>query len=167
MNSRNGISKTFRFIIDDTIKLNFSFKYKALDEWTQEKWIFNTVIDGVVKQKFLYFHTFFKIDWSQLIIGTDSDKLQQLRNAEFAGSKIELMPHIDLPRRYFDVVTLKSKSGDSEQINLSQIINRRRSPGNQGTVMIFQTRWPQYFWDIRDPSNQKGVAFKKLQRING
>lgn len=167
MNSRNGISKTFRFIIDDTVKLNFSFKYQSLEEWTQEKWISHMLIDGRIKQQFLYFHTFFKIDWSQLITGEDADKLQQLRNAEFTGSKLELMPHIDLPRRYFDVVTLKSDSGDSEQISFSQIINKRSSPGNKGTVMIFRTKWPQFNWDIRDPSNQKGQVTKIFQRING
>lgn len=158
MNSRNGVSKNFRFIIDNHTILEFSFKHQALEEWTQEKWATAIIIDGRVKQKFLYFHTFFKIDWSQLITGSDSDKLQQLRNAEFNGSKIVIVPHTDLPGRIFDVVTLKSDSGDSEQINFSQIINKRSSPGNKGTVMIFKTKYPQHYWDIRDPSLQHSVS---------
>jgi hypothetical protein len=167
MNSRNGISKQFRFKIDGITTLDFSFKHQSLEEWTKEKWINHTLIDGSIKQKFLYLHTFFKIDWSELITGPDSDKLQQLRNAEFNGSKIEITPHIDLPRRHFEVVSLKSDSGESEQINFSQIINHRYSPGNKGVVMTFRTKYPQYSWDIRDPSNQQGIVSKIIQRING
>lgn len=163
MNSRNGVSKDFRIIIDDSVILNFSFKHQALEEWTQEKWASAITIDGKVKQKFLYFHTYFKIDWSELITGPDADKLQQLRNAEFNGSKIVIVPHTDLPGRTFDVVTLKSDSGDSEQINFSQIINHRSSPGNKGTVMIFKTKYPQYFWDIRDPSLQQTVSAPAME----
>ena len=165
MNSRNGISKEFRFIIDDTTRIDFSFKHQALEEWTKEKWINHTLIDGVVKQKFLYFHTYFKIDWSQLITGSDSDKLQQLRNAEFNGSKIELVPHIDLPGRLFDVITLKSDSGESQEINFSQIVNHRTSPGNKGTIMIFKTKYPQYYWDIRDPSLQQTVSAPAMEEF--
>jgi len=158
MNSRNGISKEFRFIIDGNIRLDFSFKHQALEEWTKENWLYDNTIEGVDIQKFLHFHTYFKIDWSQLIVGPDADKLQQLRNAEFNGSKIELVPHTDLPGRLFDVITLKSDSGESQEINFSQIINHRTSPGNKGTIMIFKTKYPQYFWDIRDPSNQQTVS---------
>jgi len=167
MKSRNGISKQFRFIIDDSIILDFSFKHQALEEWTQEKWVKQTDIGGVVKQKFLYFHTFFRIDWSQLITGEDADKLQILRNAEYTGSKLLLVPHLDLATREFDVVSFKSESGDSEQINFSQIINKRSSPGNKGTVMIFQTKYPQFYWDIRDPSNEQSVVSRKFQRLIG
>jgi hypothetical protein len=158
MKSRNGVSKNFRFIIDSHTILEFSFKHQALEEWTQEKWATAITIDGRVKQKFLYFHTFFKIDWSQLITGSDSDKLQQLRNAEFNGSKIEIVPHTDLSGRIFDVVTLKSESGESQEINFSQTINHRNSSGNKGTIMIFKTKYPQYYWDIRDPSLQQSVS---------
>jgi hypothetical protein len=160
MNSRNGVSRSFRFIIDDdsTNALNFSPKHQALEEWTQEKWANAICIDGRVKQKFLYLHTFFRIDWSELITGEDADKLEILRNKEFTGSKIVIVPHTDLPGRRFDVVTYKSESGDSEQIRFSQIQNRANSPGNQGTVMIFMTKWPQYHWSISDPSTQQGVS---------
>lgn len=165
MNSRNGISKNFKLIIDDSIKLTFSFKYQALEEWTEEKWITHTLINGIIKQKFLYFHTFFRIDWSELITGTDADQLQILRNAEFNGSKIVLVPHLDLPTRYFDVVTFKSDGGISERINFSQIINNRNSPGNKGTVMIFRTKYPQYTWDIRDPDVQEGISTISMERF--
>lgn len=167
MKSRNGISKEFKFIIDDTIKLTFSFRHQALEEWTLEKWAYATLIDGRVKQKFLYFHTFFKIDWSQLIDGEDADRLQILRNSEFNGSKLELVPHLDIPSRLFDVVTFKSEEGDSQEINFSQTINHASSVGNKGTIMLYRTKYPQYFWDIRDPSNQQGVVSRKIQRLTG
>jgi NAD(P)H-hydrate repair Nnr-like enzyme with NAD(P)H-hydrate dehydratase domain len=165
MRSRNGVSENFKITIDDSIQLTFSFKHQALEEWTQEKWVTAMTIGGVVKQKFLYFHTFFRIDWSQLIVGPDADKLQQVRNAEFNGSKIVITPHIDLPSRYFDVVTLKSSNGDSEQIHFSQIENDRNSLGNRDTVMIFRTKWPQYSWDIRDPSAQQGLTSTAMERF--
>ena len=165
MNSRNGISKQFRFIVDDSVVLDFSFKHHRLEEWTQEKWTVAKLIDGRIKQKFLYLHTYFRIDWSELIVGEDADKLSVIRNSEFAGSKLIVIPHIDLPGRFFDVISLKSDSGDSEQINFSQIINSRNSPGNRGTIMVFQTKYPQYHWDIRDPSNQPLRATRKIQRL--
>lgn len=160
MNSRNGVSRSFRFIIDDDFanSLIFSFKHQALEEWTQEKWATAITLDGRVKQKFLYLHTFFRIDWTELIIGEDSDKLKILRNAEFNGSKLEIVPHTDLSGRKFDVITYKSDSGDSEQIKFSQIMNNSNSPGNQGTVMLYMTKYPQHYWDIRDPSIQQGVS---------
>ena len=165
MNSRNGVSKQFKFKIDDEVSLTFSFKHHALEEWTQEKWVKHTTIGGVVIQKFLYFHTYFRIDWTELIIGEDADKLQQIRNAEYRGSKLLLIPHLDIPSRNFDVVTLKSDSGDSEQIVFSQIYNGRTSPGNKGMVMVFQTKYPQHNWDIRDPSNQQGITTRRIQLI--
>ncbi|MBL8008113.1 MAG: hypothetical protein JNJ56_11320 [Ignavibacteria bacterium] len=165
MKSRNGVSKNFKFIIDNSTGLTFSFKHQSLEEWTEEKWITHTLINGIVKQQFLYFHTFFRIDWSELITGEDADKLQILRNAEFNGSKIVIIPHTDLPARNFDVVSLKSDSGISEKISFSQIVNHRYSPGNKGTVMIFRTKYPQYQWDIRDPSVQQGIATISYERF--
>lgn len=157
MKSRNGISKNFRFIIDDTTVLEFSFMHQALEEWTEEKWIYHTFDDGSKEQRFLHIDYYFKIDWSELITGEDSDKLTILRNAEFAGSKIELCPHTDVPGRIFDVITAKGDDG-SQSVTFSQIINHRNSLGNKGTIMTFVTRNPHYSWDIVDPSLQQGVS---------
>lgn len=163
MNSRNGISKEFRILITDKdtgveTYYTFSFKHQALEEWTREKWLYDTIIDGSDRQNFLYLHYYFRIDWSELITGPDADQLKEIRNAEYQGHGIKITPHIDVPGREFKVFSLKDNSGNTDDIKFAQIINHRNSPGNKGTIMIYKTTDQYYAWDITDPSNQQGVS---------
>lgn len=171
MNSRNGTSREFRFTIEpaDTrtrIVIDFSFKYQAMKYWTVEKWVTHIDIGGYRKQKFLYLHHYFQIDWSQLITGEDSDKLARVRNTEFTGGRIFLTPHTDVASREFEVVSLKDSSG-MQEVEFSQIVNQPWSPGNQGTIMTFVTVKPYYQWDIIDPSVQQGTISQIFQLIQG
>jgi hypothetical protein len=91
MNSRNGVSKEFRFTVEHPVTrtrivIDFSFKYQAMKYWTVEKWITHMTL-AERKQKFLYLHHYFQIDWSQLIVGADADQLSRVRNAEFSRGK--------------------------------------------------------------------------------
>lgn len=171
MNSRNGVSREFRFTIEHPITrtrtvIDFSFKYQAMKYWTVEKWITHTDIAGRRKQKFLYLHHYFQIDWSQLITGTDADQLSRVRNAEFAGAKLLLTPHTDVAFREFEVVSVKDESG-YQQIEFSQIANQPWSPGNQGTTVTYVTANPVYQWEIIDPSVQRGIISRTFQLIQG
>lgn len=163
MNSRNGISKEFRVSVKDKITgvetyYTFSFKHQALEEWVREKWLYDTIIDGSDTQELKYLHYFFRIDWTELIVGADADLLKEIRNAEYRGDTIFITPHIDVPGREFEVFSLKDSNGNSDDIKFAQIINHRNSPGNRGTVMIYKTVRPYYSWEITDPSNQQGVS---------
>ena len=170
MNSRNGVSKDFRFRIEDpvtrtSIVIDFSFKYQAMKYWTREKWITHTDIGGRDKQKFLYLHHYFQIDWSQLITGTDADQLSRVRNAEFRGAKLFLTPHTDVAFREYEVYSVK-ESGQSE-VEFSQFMNQPHSPGNKGTVITYKTVEPHYQWEIIDPSIQRGIISRIFQLIQG
>lgn len=159
MKSRNGVSNNFKFIIDDSIHLTFSFKHQALEEWTdEEQWIYHKFDDGSIEQQFKYLHYFFRIDWSEAIEGPDADKIAIVRNKEKTGSKLLLVPHIDLGSRYFDVISLKSEGGEGEKKTFSQIMDDSSSPGNKGLVITYRTRLPRYGWDIVDPSTQQGIS---------
>lgn len=161
MKSRNGISREFRItIVENGVRTiyDFSFRHQRLEEWTKEKWLYYEIIDGTKKQRFKFFHTYIRIDWSELIVGEDADKLQEIRNAEFRGAKILITPHIDVPGRFFDVLSLKSDSGDSEEIKFSQSMNHPTSAGNEGTVITYVTAYPQHYWNIVNPSNQSAVS---------
>lgn len=146
--------------------IDFSFKYQAMKYWTVEKWITHMDIAGKRKQKFLYLHHYFQIDWSQLITGTDADQLSRVRNAEFAGAKLLLTPHTDVAFREFEVVSVKDESG-YQQIEFSQIANQPWSPGNQGTTVTYVTANPVYQWEIIDPSVQRGIISRTFQLIQG
>ena len=161
MNSRNGVSKQFKFYITDSTgvktTLTFSFKHNALRYFNKEKYLFDTIIDGSDKQKFLWAHDYFEIDWNELIVGEDSDKLAQVVNAERTGLKVELQPHIDVVGNIYQV--FREKSGDGEtEMQFSQIVNSRQSPGNQGVVLKFKTVKPSQVFKIFDPSQQSSVS---------
>lgn len=163
MLSRNGISSNFRITIVDAVTnahthLIFSFVHQALEEYTREKWLLHKFDDGTKEQKFLYLHTFFRIDWSELIQGPDADKLEIVRNAEFRGSRLLITPHTDVPGRFFEVITMKSDSGDSQDIYFNQTIDSKMSIGNKGTVMFLETKYPQQHWSIVDPEDQLTVV---------
>lgn len=171
MNSRNGVSREFRFTIEHPVTrtrivIDFSFKYQAMKYWTVEKWITHTDIGGRRKQKFQYLHHYFQIDWSQLITGGDADQLSRVRNAEFDGAKLLLTPHTDVAFREYEVMSLKDSSGNQE-IEFSQIANQPWSPGNQGTVVTYVTVNPVYHWEIIDPSVQQGIISRIFQLIQG
>lgn len=171
MFSRNGVSKQFKIRIVDkvtgaTTDHTFSFKHQALTEWTREKWIYHEFNDGTVEQQFQWLKHYFEINWAELIIGDDSDKLKEVRNAEFRGDGLILTPHLDVPRRNFNIISFKNDNGDSEEINFSQMINQTDSPGNKGTVMLYVTRGPVSSWETVDPSTLAGVLHKRIQRIN-
>lgn len=170
MNSRNGTSKEFRFslihpVTRTKIVIDFSFKYQAMKYWTVEKWITHTDIGGRDKQQFLYLHHYFQIDWSQLIVGEDADKLAQLRNAEFQGAQLFITPHTDVASREFEVMSVK-ESG-TQQLEFSQIFNRDDSPGNRGLIITYKTVRPGYNWEIIDPSIQQGIISRTIQLISG
>ena len=168
MKSRNGVSSQFLFTITNKntgvrTKLYFSFKHQALEERTKEKWIVDTYDDGTEEQLLLHLWYYFKIDWTELMEGEDADKLQIVRNAEFRGDKLELTPHIDVPKRHFVVTSLKDDKGEQD-IMFAQIMNDRKSPGNRGAIIVYKSRTYQS-WEIVDPSNQKCTVHKIFQRI--
>ncbi len=161
MNSRDGVSKQFRFIVinkDTGVKTKylFSFKHKALEQKRKEFYNFATDIGGKDKQKFKYLHRYFRIDWSELMTGEDSDKYNIVDNAEKQGHRLLLQPHIDTQQIY-EVFSLKSSDGTREVV-FTQIVNLRNSPGNKGTVVDYKTVYPTYDWAIVNPSNQQAVS---------
>lgn len=170
MNSRNGTSKEFRIAMIHPVKkakvtIDFSFRYQAMKYWTREKWISHTDIGGREKQKFLYLHHYFQIDWGQLIVGDDADKLSRVRNAEFQGARIFITPHTDIPSREFEVISLK-QSGEQD-LEFSQWFNRDDSPGNKGMIVTYKTVNPYYNWEIMDPDIQQGILIHTIQLIRG
>lgn len=162
MNSRNGISKQFRFHIIDNNNvetvLEFSFKHRSLRYFMDEKYCSAQLVDGSIKQKFLYAHHYFEIDWAELITGEDADKLASVINAERLGYRLLLEPHTDVPSLRYEVVQLKDDDGLTEKMEFSQIINHRNSAGNKGVLRNYRTKHPHYGWEIVDPSLQQGVS---------
>jgi hypothetical protein len=170
MNSRNGISKQFRFKVEDPVTrtptyFDFSFKYQSMKYWTKETWVVHTDLGGTDHDKFRYLHHYFEINWSELITGEDADKLSAIRNAEFRGARLFITPHIDVLSREFEVKSVK-ESGE-QIIEFSQIVNNSMSPGNKGTIIVYKTVRPHYRWDIVDPSTQQGIISSIFQLIQG
>lgn len=168
MKSRNGVSKNFRFrVVEGTAKTNydFSFKHNALEEFYEEKFLYTEVWDYSVKQKFKCLIYFFTIKWIDLFDGVDSDKYKEVTNAERRGAQIFIIPHLDVPRRHFQVIRLKDSKGEL-RTEFSQTIDSRESQGNKGTVSEWRTVGTFSSWETIDPSTIQGSCQKIFQRIN-
>lgn len=144
--SVNGVSRQFEIKIfheNEVEKLTYSFEHKKIREFFKAHYAYARLENGSKAYKFKYLHWKFDIDWSDVIRSTDTKLNEKMLNAEFAGKKIELRPHIDTNRK-FHVALAKSDSGETDWMELSQYANIPNSPGNTGLIISLETQVPEY-----------------------
>lgn len=147
----NGYDKpSFKLISPDgsTETISISFKYQALTEYYEKIPVFHKIIDGTKKKFIKYVEYEWVLSYSDAITKDDLIKLKNIENFEFvSGAKLILIPHIDYPWRFFEVMI----KDDKREIGLHYHGRGRDSTLNKGFNITFENKYPLHEVNMIDP----------------
>lgn len=131
----NGSDK-FRIILFDPRNaqevLDFSFNYTALHEYDLGVAARVKLDTGAKKKKLFHVDMEWEIDFSGLFKTPDAMLVQEVKNAEFQGKTIYLIPHIDVDTRIFKVQVIE------KQRKLGQYYNEQQNGPNKDYIIWFE-----------------------------
>lgn len=109
----NGSSDKFSFRLKypggATETLNFSTQYEALYEYDVTIATRHELIKGSKVKKTKYVNLEWELDHSGFLNKSDAKLINKLKNAEFDGAEITIIPHSDAPFRKYRVHILEEK----------------------------------------------------------
>jgi hypothetical protein len=130
--------------------IDLEFTYQALKEYDICEATKIVLINGKKKKKPRYINLEWELDCSEYFAGEDSNNqqlaVQRIKNAEFEGKQIILIPHIDQPWRNFKVQIVE------EQRELAQYYNLDMDGPNFSYVIKFENIDPITAYNWSDPN---------------
>jgi len=144
----NGSGK-FRILLIDsaggTETLDFSFNYTALNEYDQGI-ATRHIFSAGNKRKLLHFsNLIWECDFSGLLLSGDAVLINKVKNAEYEGKTIWLIPHIETAWRVFKVQIIE----DSRK--LGQYYNNDQTGANKDYVIMFENVDAINYYNWIDP----------------
>lgn len=110
-------------------------RYQAFTEYVEETYIEHQLLDGSIKEKFLYANYFWELDYSALAESEELIKIKKLLNYIQKGCSVELFPHTEIPRSFFVTST-------KDRLSLGRHYGGIISPGEKDFSIMFKTRIP-------------------------
>ena len=146
-------------------KFDFRMRYTAMREYYEAHFKQTTVKGGIIKRKFKYLYYFYVIDFSGAIEKDEGEKVKKIVNYELAGKIIILIPHIDVPGRYDEVIT-ETSSGVTEKTEFSLAPQADYAKGNTGLILRYRSAkpWTQINWFDSEAITSLTVRVGKIIR---
>ncbi len=140
--------------------LNFSFDYTALYEFDRDIAIRRKYIDGSKSKQVFEVEMEWLLDYSTYFKQEDALKIQKVKQAEFQGKQIILIPHTDTPWRAFKVQIISDKR------KLGQYASWDFSEVNKDYVIMFENVEPITAYNWIDPDAQPVYSDEQILVIN-
>jgi len=126
--------------------------YNFLYEYIEDVFIENEAFDGTVLNKYRYSIIHWSLDFSQIFTKENALKIQNLLLAFYSNKQVFLIPHSDVPSRFFEISLVPEKR------LIALMYGGRLAGGNYGFTINFRTKYPVYSPHWVDPNAQPTIS---------